>query len=347
MSTSSTSTASEQDQDHKPTSTELTEMHTHQVDPDGDIILFTPATLETSLVDVTEGNVPREHTRFQVSSKHLTLASDYFKRMLKACWAEGVALSTNGSVEIPVNDCKPEILLIILNIIHGRSRQVPRKLSLPQLTDIAVATDFFQCHEALELFAGTWIQDLKPLILSSFSEDTKKWMMIAWVFKSNDILRETETIAMQQGTGPFHTSNLPIPKSIKDKIDQARQKYIELLQEKIGERIETLLNSPAAKKKSCCAPGCDAKHLGLVLRELTENKISYSASVPSLSYKPCSPFFTVCLGNVSPRTIIFMVECGRSNGRAYCAPGKPCENYRDSLFGNDAAREARKLPTSG
>ncbi|KAF3016990.1 hypothetical protein E8E15_006155 [Penicillium rubens] len=221
-----------------PGPTGLTEMHTHQVDPDGDIILFTSATSESPSVDAIEGNVPREHTRFQVSSKHLSLASDYFKRMLKACWAEGAALSTKGSAEIPVNDCKPEILLIILNIIHGRSRQVPRKLSLPQLTDIAVATDFFQCHEALEVFAGIWIQDLKPLILSSFSEDTKKWIMIAWVFKSNDILRQTETIAMQKGT---------------DKIDQARQKYIQLLQQKIGERIETLLNSPAAKKKSLAA----------------------------------------------------------------------------------------------
>ncbi|KUM64207.1 hypothetical protein ACN42_g2867 [Penicillium freii] len=217
MSTLSISTAPDQDQDQdlKPTSTELmaNDMHPpHQVDPDGDIILFTP---EASLIDVSKGNVPGNYARFQVSSKHLTLASDYFKRMLKGCWAEGDALSTKGFAEIPVNDCRPDILLIMLNIIHGRSRRVPRKVSLPQLTDIAVTTDFFQCHEALEIFAGIWIQDLKSLVSSSFSEDTKKWIMIAWVFNSNDILRRAETIAMQQGTGPFQTSNLPIPKSIK------------------------------------------------------------------------------------------------------------------------------------
>jgi hypothetical protein len=39
-----------------------------------------------------------------------------------------------------------------------------------------ISLDF---HEALEVFAGIWIQDLKPLILSSFSEDTKKWIMIS------------------------------------------------------------------------------------------------------------------------------------------------------------------------
>lgn len=219
MSTLSISTAldqdQDQDQDRKPTSAELmaTDMcPPHQVDPDGDIILFTP---EAALIDIGKGNVPGNYARFQVSSKHLTLASDYFKRMLKSCWAEGDALSTKGFAEIPVNDCKPAILLIILNIIHGRSRLVPRKLSLPQLTDIAVAVDFFQCHEAIEIFADIWIQDLKSLVSSSFSENTQKWIMIAWVFNCNDILRQAETIAMQQGTGPFHTDNLPIPKSIK------------------------------------------------------------------------------------------------------------------------------------
>ncbi|KGO67662.1 Uncharacterized protein PITC_064250 [Penicillium italicum] len=203
------------DQDHEPTSTEprATDMHPpHQVDPDGDIILFTP---KAPLIDISKGNVPGNYARFQVSSKHLTFASGYFRRMLKTCWAEGDALSKKGFVEIPVNDCKPDILLIILNLIHGRSRKVPPKLSLPQLTDIAVAIDFLQCHEAIEVFAGIWIQDLRSVVSSLFLEDTKKWIMIAWVFSSYDILRQTETIAMQQGTGPFQTSNLPIPKIIK------------------------------------------------------------------------------------------------------------------------------------
>ncbi|KAJ5816954.1 hypothetical protein N7447_009187 [Penicillium robsamsonii] len=116
----------------------------HQVDPDGDIILFTP---KAPLINIEKCTVPRNYAHFQVSSKHLALASAYFKRMLKDCWAEGNALSTNGSAEIPVNNFKPDILLLILNLIHGRLRQIPLKLSLPQLSDIAIVADFFQCHE--------------------------------------------------------------------------------------------------------------------------------------------------------------------------------------------------------
>ncbi|KAJ5193060.1 hypothetical protein N7449_009202 [Penicillium cf. viridicatum] len=313
----------------------------YQVDPDGDVILFTP---KASLIDIDKGNVPGNYARFQVSSKHLTLASGYFKRMLKNCWAEGNALSTKGSVEIPVNDCEPDILLIILNLIHGRSRQVTRKLSLSQLTKIAVATDFFQCHEAIEVFADIWINGLKSLVSSTFSENTKLWMMIAWVFKSNDTLRLTEKIAMQQGTGPFQTGNLPIPKSIKDKIDQARQKYMELLQVKIGERIETLLNSPTANKTSCCGPVCDATYLGLVLRKLTENEVSYSVSVPLRSSKSYTPFVTVSFENLSPTSINFMVNEWKLEPPS-CGYNHRCEN-KTSPFGHDATYKARNLPIS-
>lgn len=184
----------------------------YQIDPDGDIILFTP---KASLIDITKGNVPGNYSRFQVSSKHLALASAYFKGMLKNGWAEGDALSTKGFAEIPVNDCKPDILLIILNLIHGRLRQIPLKLSLPQLSDIAVATHFFQCHEVVEVFAGIWIKALESLVPSSFSQDMKIWMMISFVFKSPGIFKRTTKIAMQQATGPFETSNLPIPKPVK------------------------------------------------------------------------------------------------------------------------------------
>lgn len=212
--TKSTPTASNQDENTKPilTAAMANPNPPYQIDPDGDIILFTP---KASLIDITKGNVPGNYARFQVSSKHLVLASAYFKGMLKNGWAEGDALSKKGFVEIPVNGCKPDILLIILNLIHGRLRQIPLTLSLPQLSDIAVVTDFFQCHEVVEVFAGIWIKALESLVPSSFSQDMKIWMMISFVFKSPDIFKRTTKIAMQQATGPFDTSTLPIPKSVK------------------------------------------------------------------------------------------------------------------------------------
>lgn len=96
---------------------------------------------------------------------------------------------------------------------------------------------------------------------------------------------------------------------VADKIDQARQLYMELLQVKVGARIETLLNNRHPFQRSC-GSDCNASYLGLLLRKLTENKISYSASVPerlSFGISP-SPFFTVSFEGLSPTSIFSMVN---------------------------------------
>lgn len=131
---------------------------------------------------------------------------------------------------------------------------------------------------------------------------------------------------------------------IADKIDQARQQYMDLLQVKIGERIEQLLNS----QQRSCGSECDATCLGLLLRRLTEKNISYSASVVAagLSFSQ-SRFFTVSLKGLSPTFIASMVNswkresCG-TRGGSY---GPSCPN-KHKPFGEDVTKEAQKLPTS-
>ncbi|KXG51338.1 uncharacterized protein PGRI_093500 [Penicillium griseofulvum] len=220
----------------------------------------------------------------------------------------------------------------------------PKKISLQQLADISVTTDFFQCHEVVGMAAGKWIKALKPLFSTSFSEDTKKWMMIAWVFNSKDILQQTEKIAMQQGKGSFKTSNLPIPNSIKDKIDKARQEYMDLLQVNIAARIQDLLMTPSTGPygHSSCQPECGAVYVGLILRTLNEMKISYSAGIPStLPSRRHAPLFTVSFGRLSPISINTMVNGWKLTSTYYgrCSiDGNP--------FGTDVKRAAQNLPTS-
>ncbi|KAJ5124567.1 uncharacterized protein N7515_008392 [Penicillium bovifimosum] len=183
----------------------------------GDIIVYTP---DTPLINSKKSAEQGNHARFLVSSRHLALASPYFKAMLRDCWAEGSALSEKGYTEIPVKECKPDILLIVLNIIHGRSQQVPKKLSLQQLTNIAVITDFFQCNEAIVMAAKTWkaaIEKRSPLFPSSVSPaiKIKSWILISSVFGFHDTHKLVTKIAMQEGTGPLMTDALPIPKHTK------------------------------------------------------------------------------------------------------------------------------------
>lgn len=190
-----------------------------QIDPDGDVVLFTPG----CPIDKTESAVDAQ---FLVSSKHLKLASSYFKRLLSDTWPEGKTLATEGTVRLAIKDCKPDILLLILNIIHGHTRKVPREISFLQLVDFSLATDYFQFHEVVEVFALMWIELLKPSIPLTFCLDTKQWIMIASVFKVADILQKTTKIAIQEGTTLLLTDGLPIPAFVKSMSSPLEEKRL-------------------------------------------------------------------------------------------------------------------------
>lgn len=178
-----------------------------QIDPDGDLVLYTPG----HSLNKAEPSVDAE---FLVSSKHMKLASPYFRGLLSEKWSHGKSLATEGAARVAIKDCKPDTLLLILNIIHGHTRKVPRQISFPQLVDFSLATDFFQCHEVVEVFALMWIGPLKPHVAATWMDNTK-WMMIASVFNVADILKTTTEIAMKEGMGSFDTHSLPIPGSVK------------------------------------------------------------------------------------------------------------------------------------
>jgi hypothetical protein len=131
------------------------------VDPDGDFIIihhapresFAPWDCSEGRSDIGDGEpntetieIPRasdnESTisvspspppelRFKVSSKHLTLASQRFKKILTGDYKE----ANLAQVTIGVFDS--EALKILLNIIHGKNSNVPRSLSLEILAKIS------------------------------------------------------------------------------------------------------------------------------------------------------------------------------------------------------------------
>jgi hypothetical protein len=188
-----------------------------KIDPDGDVILYTcnDPEAKASESEINKIDVPTSSSRFLVSSKHLKLASAYFQKMLSSRWAEGTDLADNGTAEIPVHECKAGTLWTVLNAIHGRFRRLPTSLSLDELVDISVATDFFQCHEVIESFANKWINKLDSTSSESVKLKKAEWIMIASVFRVDEILLRMSKVAMQEGTGPFETKGLPIAGFIK------------------------------------------------------------------------------------------------------------------------------------
>lgn len=162
-----------------------------------------------------------------VSSKHLMLASPVFKAMLQhSTFKEGDTLQTSGQVKVPLPDDDPTALKILLDIVHGRVRQVPRQVNLKVMTDLSVLVDKYQMLEIVELYAEIWMSTLKSSVPIFFTADLLPWLSISWVFGLADQFKQVSRIAMRGSTELFGAREeyLPIPQHVFGKSQQSSMK---------------------------------------------------------------------------------------------------------------------------
>lgn len=93
---------------------------------------------------------PEPETRMRLSSKHLTLASRYFKTMLTAPWKETLTQAGQQQHAISAEGWDAEALLVLMRIIHGRTQGVPRVVTLDMMAKFAVLVDYYDCHEVVD-----------------------------------------------------------------------------------------------------------------------------------------------------------------------------------------------------
>jgi hypothetical protein len=146
---------------------------------------------ESSSERQTDEAKPQTEVRMLVSSKHMMLASPVFKAMLEgSTFKEGKELNMSGKVEVPLPDDEPTALEIILNIIHGRNRRVPKKVSFKTLTNIEILVDKYQMVETVEAYSDYWISCLRKDMPEDFDCEREiefyRWIMISWVFWKSD-----------------------------------------------------------------------------------------------------------------------------------------------------------------
>ncbi|KAK2766914.1 hypothetical protein FQN54_006229 [Arachnomyces sp. PD_36] len=152
-------------------------------------------------------------THYRVSSRHLILASEYFKRTLGPEWKEGATLKSDGHVTVHAEGWDGEAFLILLNIIHGHTRKVPKSIDLDMLAKIALLVDYYQCLEVSELFANIWFEKLIEGVPSTYTRDLILWLFVSWVFRQSELFTRTTKICSTQSRGPIQTLALPIPEN--------------------------------------------------------------------------------------------------------------------------------------
>ncbi|BCS29569.1 uncharacterized protein APUU_71139S [Aspergillus puulaauensis] len=228
--------------DIKNTTDESTNVNpSYEIDPDGDVTLVVnniarglPADLKDVPPDLLAGNeeldesTPMEeesseatedadstarHLRLRVSSKQLSLACPHFARMFKSDLREGTELRNNGRVELEVDQpCGTAVLLLML-VIHGRTRQVPRVVSKEMLIEIAVLVDYFECYKAVEVFFDMWITAIEPHPEERVVE-MRDWVFISWVFSKKTIFEQTTLAVIRRYPTVIPAQGLPLPARI-------------------------------------------------------------------------------------------------------------------------------------
>jgi hypothetical protein len=139
-----------------------------------------------------------EKVQMRASSKHLILASPTFRTSLgSGTYPEGRILQIEGTLAVPLPDEDPDVMIILLNIIHGLSSKVPRQVDLNMLSRLAVTVNHRHMHEAVELWSDTWIENLKRdegLPGSYTPEILLSWLFIFWVFRKDKDFRNMSQI---------------------------------------------------------------------------------------------------------------------------------------------------------
>lgn len=114
-----------------------------------------------------------------------------------------------------VHEWDQDALLIVLQIIHGKTEEVDKNLDLEMVGKVALVVDYFQCPGPVTTYAEIWMDALpdhsdaitvtRELVLSVF---------IALVFGLKSRFSDCTHTAMTVGIAPMPTHGLPIPTSL-------------------------------------------------------------------------------------------------------------------------------------
>jgi len=178
-----------------------------KIDPDGDLSLILAKGKRKANIEV----------HVLVSSKHMTLASSVFKAMLAPNhFQEGTTLALSGKAEISLPDDDTEAFVVLLNVIHARSKFIPSTVSLEQLTKIAVLVDKYRLHGAVSICTDLWVQRVESSRYCYYHLHISQWLCICWVFQKKVLFRSVTEQAITESAKGLTDSmeNLPTPKQI-------------------------------------------------------------------------------------------------------------------------------------
>ncbi|KAI9375118.1 hypothetical protein BJX61DRAFT_495337 [Aspergillus egyptiacus] len=252
--------------------------------------------------------------------------------MLRSQFREGLEFQSKGHLQIPIQDWGALSFLLLLLIIHGRTRSVPRKVTVRTLTDIAVLVDYYECYEVVGVYSDMWIDGLQGRLPTWLCQDAWSWLFISWVFHKGDIFQKITEVIQYNCSGFFDTRGLPIPPPIIEALDKRRIAYIATILAAIDDLFDGFIDgrvgciNPSSKNSACAHTA-----LGALTQRLVQMKL--------LMPKPESPYIGIAINTLlsdcrSRITSPVVHDRGPYSSRPeYCTLEKRIPSILDSLKG--------------
>jgi hypothetical protein len=140
-----------------------------------------PDTFRLTVFEEHSVELPHNAIHYQFSSEHLKVASPILAQMISADNEVDGKGGVGGCYYIILEDCDEQALHILLNILHLKNREVPRKVNLDLLAKLTVLIDRYKCTEAVEVFLGMWIEAVLVIdpVPSEYCRELVLWLYVA------------------------------------------------------------------------------------------------------------------------------------------------------------------------
>ncbi|KAG9229346.1 hypothetical protein BJ875DRAFT_387537 [Amylocarpus encephaloides] len=254
-----------------------------------------------------------------VSSRHIMLASEHFQTLLSGDFEEGLALRKTGHVTIPLSD-DPDTLIILLNIVHGATRKVPRQVSLELLRKLAVMVNDYGMLGSVEFFADTWIDHSKREGLpGSYTEDVLSWLFVFFVFERAEEFKDMTKLTQRECDENFdqNAREILLPVAIVDSIHQGRLDAINSAITVVHTFISKYMDG-----ETHCETGMD-EGLRFACDSMLLGSLMKGSRKIGIWPRPYAPFIGQNFRDLAKaiRGIKISDVCGRSSGRRWTSYG--------------------------
>ncbi|KAG6269619.1 hypothetical protein E4U49_006325 [Claviceps purpurea] len=233
--------------------------------------------LDTDSQESPQENSDCHEVEFRLSSRHLALASPVFKAMLSGFWKESAPSSDqdNGSAkpwsplqsgsncqaryELTATEWVVEDFLLLMNIVHGHSGQVPYSVDLETLARMSVLVDYYQCQEVTQFVVGLWIDKLSgrlPSLPAQYGRECVAWIFVSWVFSRRNIFEKMTLLAIASSV-----------------LEQKTDHYIDEIFSVVGKLCKDLW-----KGRRGCSVECTSMLLGSLMKVMDENELYRACS---------------------------------------------------------------------